>query len=222
VDADRAGARESHAISSAPERTDSACLLDRVSPAKPGPQERSKQQQARWDRRSLATLSQQSNRMTPVRAPVPSKVIAGERPIPVSTERNRSMSADPKLATLSAGTEMPGLTNREARPFEESPFSPRDARYGGGRSEQPRRLASNTLTARERDVLAMISQGFSNKRIARTLEISPETVKSHVKRVFSKLAVSTRSEAVFRAGSLGLLRCPEAIRNGQATREVPI
>jgi LuxR family maltose regulon positive regulatory protein len=51
----------------------------------------------------------------------------------------------------------------------------------------------------------MISQGFANKRIARTLEISPETVKSHIKRIFSKLAVSTRTEAVFQAGSLGLL-----------------
>jgi DNA-binding NarL/FixJ family response regulator len=54
-------------------------------------------------------------------------------------------------------------------------------------------------------VLAMISQGFPNKRISRTLAISPETVKSHVKRVFSKLAASTRTEAVSRAGSLGLL-----------------
>ena len=54
-------------------------------------------------------------------------------------------------------------------------------------------------------MLAMIGQGLANKRIARTLEISPETVKSHVKRIFSKLAVSTRTEAVFRAGSLGLL-----------------
>jgi LuxR family maltose regulon positive regulatory protein len=51
----------------------------------------------------------------------------------------------------------------------------------------------------------MISQGFANKRIALILEISPETVKSHVKRIFSKLAVSTRTEAAFRASSLGLL-----------------
>jgi len=52
----------------------------------------------------------------------------------------------------------------------------------------------------------MISQGFTNKRIARILQISPETVKSHVKRIFSKLAASSRTEAVSRAGSLGLLR----------------
>jgi LuxR family maltose regulon positive regulatory protein len=51
----------------------------------------------------------------------------------------------------------------------------------------------------------MIGQGFTNKRIARNLEISPETVKSHVKRIFLKLAVSTRAEAVSRAGSLRLL-----------------
>jgi DNA-binding CsgD family transcriptional regulator len=51
----------------------------------------------------------------------------------------------------------------------------------------------------------MIGQGFSNKRIARALQISPETVKSHVKHIFLKLAVSTRTEAVFQALSLGPL-----------------
>jgi ATP/maltotriose-dependent transcriptional regulator MalT len=64
---------------------------------------------------------------------------------------------------------------------------------------------SDAITARERDVLARIGQGYSNKRIARTLEISPETVKSHVKHIFSKLDVATRSAAVSRAASLGLL-----------------
>ena len=42
----------------------------------------------------------------------------------------------------------------------------------------------------------MISQGSSNKRIARDLKISPETVKSHIKRIFMKLGASTRTEAV--------------------------
>jgi len=67
-------------------------------------------------------------------------------------------------------------------------------------------VVSEALTVREHDILAMISQGLSNKRIARAFEISPETVKSHVKHIFFKLAVSTRAEAVSRAGSLGLLR----------------
>ena len=76
-------------------------------------------------------------------------------------------------------------------------------------SAQLRNRASDALTARERDILAMISQGLSNKRIARALKISPETVKSHVKHILSKLAVSTRGAAAFQAGSLGLLRLPE-------------
>jgi DNA-binding CsgD family transcriptional regulator len=64
---------------------------------------------------------------------------------------------------------------------------------------------TDPLTARERNVLAMICEGLSNKRIARALEISPETVKSHVKHIFLKLAVGTRTEAVFRAVSCELL-----------------
>jgi ATP/maltotriose-dependent transcriptional regulator MalT len=99
----------------------------------------------------------------------------------------------------------PASTDRHVLPFVGSLLSRWDARHVGSTPAEPKRRVSDTLTARERDVLAMIGQGFANKRIARTLEISPETVKSHVKRIFSKLAVSTRTEAVFRAGSLGLL-----------------
>jgi DNA-binding CsgD family transcriptional regulator len=76
----------------------------------------------------------------------------------------------------------------------------RDACSGDGRSAQPSCFVSETLTAREHDVLGMIRQGFTNKRIARAWEISPETVKSHVKHIFLKLAVSTRAQAVSRAG----------------------
>jgi DNA-binding CsgD family transcriptional regulator len=79
------------------------------------------------------------------------------------------------------------------------------ARYAGGGSAQSGSRVADSLTPREHDVLAMIGQGFSNKRIARSLEISPETVKTHVKRIFLKLVVNTRTAAVYRAGSLGLL-----------------
>jgi ATP/maltotriose-dependent transcriptional regulator MalT len=89
---------------------------------------------------------------------------------------------------------------------EESQLSRRDARSGYGRSAKSSCRVGETITARERDVVGMISQGLCNKSIARALEISPETVKSHIKRIFLKLAVTTRAEAVSRAGSLGLLR----------------
>jgi ATP/maltotriose-dependent transcriptional regulator MalT len=91
-------------------------------------------------------------------------------------------------------------------PFPEVRLSGRDARSGYGRSTQSGCLVSETLTAREHDILAMIGQGLSNKHIARACEISPETVKSHVKHIFLKLAVSNRTQAVSQAGSLGLLR----------------
>jgi ATP/maltotriose-dependent transcriptional regulator MalT len=104
-----------------------------------------------------------------------------------------------------ARAEAPASTDRNVLPFVGSLLSRWDARHVGSSPVQPKRRVSDTLTRRERDVLAMIGQGFANKRIAQILEISPETVKSHVKRIFSKLAASTRTEAVFRASSLALL-----------------
>jgi DNA-binding CsgD family transcriptional regulator len=112
------------------------------------------------------------------------------------------MSHAPKLDNLMPVAEAPGSKHREILPFPESLLARWDFGYAGDCSAQSN---SRVLTPRERDVLAMISQGFSNKRIARTLEISPETVKTHVKRIFLKLAVSTRTEAVFQAVSLELL-----------------
>jgi ATP/maltotriose-dependent transcriptional regulator MalT len=93
-----------------------------------------------------------------------------------------------------------------AEPLELTDHRPLTSmRSGGNGATQPNSTAGDAITARERDVLSMIAQGYSNKRIARTLEISPETVKSHVKHIFSKLDVATRSEAVSQAGLLGLL-----------------
>ena len=64
---------------------------------------------------------------------------------------------------------------------------------------------SESLSPREYSVLRSMSCGLSNKRIAQELQIAPETVKSHVKGIFIKLAVQTRAHAVSTAGALGLL-----------------
>jgi DNA-binding CsgD family transcriptional regulator len=124
---------------------------------------------------------------------------------PCFTERSSSMTPDWKLAALIPGIGTPTSKHRELPPFVGNMLLQWDARYAGGGAAQPSSRVSDPLTARERDILAMISQGLSNKRTARALEISPETVKSHVKHIFFKLAVSTRAEAVSRAGILGLL-----------------
>jgi len=65
--------------------------------------------------------------------------------------------------------------------------------------------SSASLSARERGILLLVTQGLSNKEIARRLCIGPETVKSHLKSVFWKLTVRTRAEAAYRALVLRLV-----------------
>ena len=98
----------------------------------------------------------------------------------------------------------PGSTDRNLLPFVGSLLSRLEGQRIADRPAQTSRV-SDVLTRREREILGMISEGFPNKRIARALAISPETVKSHVKRIFLKLAAASRIEAVSRARSLGLL-----------------
>ena len=62
-----------------------------------------------------------------------------------------------------------------------------------------------TLSAREREILLLLTEGLSNKEIARQLCIGTETVKSHLKSVFWKLTVRTRAEAAYRALALRLV-----------------
>lgn len=66
--------------------------------------------------------------------------------------------------------------------------------------------AKEILTNREQSIIEFIAGGRSNKEIARTLGVTPETVKTHVKRIFIKLSAETRAQAVVRAQSLGFLR----------------
>jgi LuxR family maltose regulon positive regulatory protein len=63
----------------------------------------------------------------------------------------------------------------------------------------------SALSPRETDILTLIAEGLSNKEIARSLYIGPETVKSHLKSVFTKLGVERRAQAVSRAQTLGLV-----------------
>ncbi|HUB90639.1 MAG TPA: LuxR C-terminal-related transcriptional regulator [Dyella sp.] len=62
-----------------------------------------------------------------------------------------------------------------------------------------------SLSTRETIILRLMSLGLSNKSIARELQITPETVKSHAKHIFIKLASKNRAEAVSRAAELGLI-----------------
>jgi DNA-binding CsgD family transcriptional regulator len=61
------------------------------------------------------------------------------------------------------------------------------------------------LTNREQEILNLLALAQTNKEIAATLHISPETVNSHVQRLFEKLGVHNRTEAVMMAQAHGLL-----------------
>ena len=62
------------------------------------------------------------------------------------------------------------------------------------------------LTAREREILALVAAGKTNAEIAAVLAISPRTVQKHLEHIFQKLGVETRTAAAVRAWCLRCLR----------------
>jgi DNA-binding NarL/FixJ family response regulator len=69
-----------------------------------------------------------------------------------------------------------------------------------------RAQASLEISGRELEVLERLAAGRSNKEIAHELGVSPNTVKTHVARLFEKLAARRRTEAILRARELGIIR----------------
>ena len=66
-------------------------------------------------------------------------------------------------------------------------------------------IRSLGLTPRECEILALLASGKSNKEMARVLGVSPNMVKTHVARVYEKLAVQRRMQAVEKARGLALI-----------------
>lgn len=92
-----------------------------------------------------------------------------------------------------------------------SPISPMIARQLLKRfnptvpAPQARQTEDAALSARESEVLSLITKGFSFCEIARLLGVSPHTVTAHVKKIYQKLAVHSRGEAVYEASRMGLV-----------------
>ena len=72
-------------------------------------------------------------------------------------------------------------------------------------STAPAPAAAADLTLRERQVVALLAEGLSNKEIARKLGISLDTAKFHVGRVIDKLDATGRTDAVAHAARLGVI-----------------
>jgi DNA-binding NarL/FixJ family response regulator len=73
------------------------------------------------------------------------------------------------------------------------------------------------LTQREHEILALLSEGRSNRSIAQNLYVSEETVKGHLNAIFRKLGVTNRTQAAMMAVELGVERAPRAV----TPRDVP-
>ena len=90
-----------------------------------------------------------------------------------------------------------------------SPISPAIARHlirhFQPPSSEPPSTAREALTAREQEVLGLAMKGFSYAEIAQLLGLSPNTIGSYTKRIYEKLAVSSRTEAIYEASRLGLI-----------------
>jgi LuxR family maltose regulon positive regulatory protein len=118
--------------------------------------------------------------------------------------------AGPEVMTLAAHaeaevTEGPGAARRrEFLARIRSAAAP--LWFGTGTGPSRDQALRSLLTPREREILELIAEGQSNKAIARELNLGPETVKSHLKHVFAKLGVERRTQAVLRAGELGLVK----------------
>jgi DNA-binding NarL/FixJ family response regulator len=78
-----------------------------------------------------------------------------------------------------------------------------------GKSELPISERPIELSPREQEVLELISRGFSYAEISRLKSISVHTVQTHIKSLYRKLAVNSKSEAVYEATKMGLLHFHE-------------
>ena len=86
-------------------------------------------------------------------------------------------------------------------------FSPEIAPKWNSFARRP--SAPDLLSARELEVLNLAGKGFTNKAIALQLKISNRTVQTHLTRVYHKLDVASRTEAVMRAIAYGWIAAPD-------------
>jgi len=102
---------------------------------------------------------------------------------------------------------------RDLRALREggSPLSPQIARkllnrlQTDGAAAQPEAGSDTTLTAREQEVLQLIAKGFSYAESSKICGISPATVHSHLKSIYRKLEVHSKTEAVYEARRRSLI-----------------
>lgn len=111
--------------------------------------------------------------------------------------------AEAVLAVKAGGSPIsPGIARRVLARCRAAPAAPRIATDPDARAHAPR------LSQRETEVLELIARGYSYAETARRQGVSLHTVQAHIKSLYAKLAVHSKSEAVYEASRLGLLTPP--------------
>jgi DNA-binding NarL/FixJ family response regulator len=98
-----------------------------------------------------------------------------------------------------------GADDYVVKPFDPDELLVRIRRVTRNSTKIADRNEADPLTAREREVLALLAQGNTPSEIAEALTISTKTVSTHLQRVLSKLGVNSRAQAVAWAYSSGLI-----------------
>ena len=82
---------------------------------------------------------------------------------------------------------------------------PRVGTHSAERGGSARRIRTlNGLSARETEVLRLIADGYSNREISIALSLSEKTIKNHISRIFAKLHITARTQAVIHAIKNGI------------------
>jgi DNA-binding CsgD family transcriptional regulator len=135
-------------------------------------------------------------------------VVHPERDAVVPLEQGRllaSLVPDARFVQLDSENHMP-LADEPAWPRLLAQVQGFLSEPGGERAEGRKTLPLDELTARERSVLEGIAEGLNNAEIAAVLRLSEKTVRNHITRVFDKICVEHRYQAIVLAREAGLGR----------------
>jgi ATP/maltotriose-dependent transcriptional regulator MalT len=134
--------------------------------------------------------------------PTPSRLATARAGTPLAADTPTAALAE--LAALGA-TDVPGAPGAPGSgPLAGDPASRPSAAAAATPDATPDHLANLGLTPRERDVLALVAQGRTNREIGEELFMAEKTASVHVSRILSKLDVRSRTEAAAVAHRLGL------------------
>jgi DNA-binding NarL/FixJ family response regulator len=140
-------------------------------------------------------------------------LFVGSESGPDISQRLRAVSPDTRVLFISGAGRISAAAARAAGaagfiskdwPAEEIVQAVRRVAEGGAVFDAAEASSPGGLSAREREVLALMATGATNAEIAAELFLSPHTVKDHASTLYRKLAVRNRAEAVQRGQQMGL------------------